>query len=264
MEKTLFHIKEMDCPAEEQMVRMKPADFKVVKQLAFDLENRDLTVFHDGGLESITAAINSLNFGSSVTATGAYTESLPQDDDTTNKKLLWTVLIINFSMFVIGLTSGFIARSMGLVADSLDELADAFVYGLSIYAIAGTLIVKKRVARISGILQLLLAIAGFVEVIRRFIGQETVPNPIIMMAISVVALIANTASLLLLGKTKGQEVNIKASKIFTSNDVIVNIGVIAAGVLVLVLGSKIPDLVIGAVVFTVVLRGSISIIKLSK
>ncbi|GHU14217.1 hypothetical protein FACS1894161_4800 [Spirochaetia bacterium] len=49
MEKTLFHIKEMDCPAEEQMVRMKLADFKVVKQLAFDLENRDLTVFHDGG-----------------------------------------------------------------------------------------------------------------------------------------------------------------------------------------------------------------------
>ncbi|GHV15755.1 transporter [Spirochaetia bacterium] len=264
MEKTLFHIKEMDCPAEEQMVRMRLADLKVVKQLVFDLEDRDLTVFHDGGLESITAAINSLNFGSSVTATGAYTESVPQDDDTTNKKLLWTVLIINFSMFVIGVTSGFIAHSMGLVADSLDELADAFVYGLSIYAIAGTLIVKKRVARISGILQLLLAIAGFVEVIRRFIGQETVPNPIIMMAVSVVALIANTASLLLLGKTKGQEVNIKASKIFTSNDVIVNIGVIAAGVLVLVLGSKIPDLVIGAVVFTVVLRGSISIIKLSK
>lgn len=52
--------------------------------------------------------------------------------------------------------------------------------------------------------------------------------------------------------------------LFTSNDVIVNIGVIAAGVLVLVLGSKIPDLVIGAVVFTVVLRGSIGIIKLSK
>jgi Co/Zn/Cd efflux system component len=103
-----------------------------------------------------------------------------------------------------------------------------------------------------------------VEVIRRFIGQETFPNPIIMMAISVVALIANTASLMLLNKTKGQEVNIKASKIFTSNDVIVNVGVIAAGVLVLVLGSKIPDLVIGAIVFTVVLRGSISIIKLSK
>ncbi|GHV39808.1 transporter [Spirochaetia bacterium] len=264
MEKTLFHIKEMDCPAEEQMVRMKLADFPAVKNLAFDLTARTVAIIHDGELERITAAINSLNFGSSVIATGAYTESLPQDNDTANKKLLWAVLIINFSMFVIGVTSGFIARSMGLVADSLDELADAFVYGLSIYAIAGTLIVKKRIACISGILQLLLAIAGFVEVIRRFIGQEILPNPIIMMAISVVALIANTASLLLLNKTKGQEVNIKASKIFTSNDVIVNIGVIAAGVLVLLLGSKIPDLVIGAVVFTVVLRGSISIIKLSK
>jgi Co/Zn/Cd efflux system component len=264
MEKTLFHIKEMDCPAEEQMVRMKLADFKVIKQLSFDLENRDLTVFHEGELESIKTAIDSLNFGASVTETNEYKEILPQENDTINKKLLWTVLAINFSMFAIEIVFGLFSRSMGLVADSIDELADAFVYGLSIYAITGTVLVKKRVARFSGILQLALAVIGFVEVIRRFIGQEAIPNSIIMMSVSVLALIGNSISLMVLNKSKSQEVHIKSSKIFTSNDVIANIGVIAAGALVMLLGSKIPDLVIGAVVFTFVLRGAISIIKLSK
>ena len=60
------------------------------------------------------------------------------------KKLLWTVLGINFAFFLIEMTSGLISKSMGLVADSLDMLADSFVYGISLFAVGGTLIKKKR------------------------------------------------------------------------------------------------------------------------
>ena len=56
----------------------------------------------------------------------------------------------------------------------------------------------------------------------------------------------------------------QASAIFTSNDIIVNGGVIPAGVLVYFLDSKWPDLVIGGIVFTFVMRGAIRILKLSK
>jgi Co/Zn/Cd efflux system component len=52
--------------------------------------------------------------------------------------------------------------------------------------------------------------------------------------------------------------------IFTSNDVIINLGVIVAGVLVLLLHSGIPDLVIGSIVFVLVVVGAIRILKLSK
>jgi Co/Zn/Cd efflux system component len=181
-----------------------------------------------------------------------------------DKKLLWTVLIINFSVFAVEITAGLIAQSMGLVADSLDELADALVYGLSIYAIAGTALVKKRIARSSAVLQLGLALWGFVEILRRFIGDEPAPNFIVMIALSCVALAGNGASLYFLSKSESQEVHIKATQIFTSNDVIVNIGVIVAAVLVAVFQNKIPDLVIGAIVFSIVLRGAVSIFKLSK
>jgi Co/Zn/Cd efflux system component len=56
----------------------------------------------------------------------------------------------------------------------------------------------------------------------------------------------------------------KASMIFTSNDVIINCGVILAGILVNVLHSSKPDLVIGTVVFILVVQGALRILKLSK
>jgi Co/Zn/Cd efflux system component len=56
----------------------------------------------------------------------------------------------------------------------------------------------------------------------------------------------------------------KASLIFTSNDIIINIGVIAAGLLVLWLNSGIPDLVIGTIVFGLVIQGAFRILNVSK
>jgi Co/Zn/Cd efflux system component len=264
MEKTLFYVKDMDCPAEEQAVRMKLDGMAAVKALDFDLGKRNLTIYHEGELETVTAAVGSLGFGEKLLKTGAYTVALPHTNDAADKRLLWTVLIINFSVFAVEIVFGLIARSMGLVADAMDELSDAIVYGLSLYAIAGTLLVKKRIAQVSGVFQLLLALSGFAEVVRRFIGDEPVPNFLFMLIFSLIALAGNAASLVLLNKSKTQEVHIKSSQIFTSNDVIANIGVIIAAVLVSLLQSKIPDLVIGAVVLLFVLRGAITIFKLSR
>ena len=49
-----------------------------------------------------------------------------------------------------------------------------------------------------------------------------------------------------------------------NNDIIVNGGVILAGILVYFLKSKWPDLIIGGIVFTFVMRGAIKILKISK
>ncbi|MCL2337167.1 MAG: cation transporter [Firmicutes bacterium] len=264
MEKTVLFIKDMDCPAEEQMIRLQLADNTSVKQLDFDLENRRLTVLHTGGLESIRTAVDALDFGAELIATEPYAGEVAATQYTADKRLLWTVLLINFGVFAVEIVAGLIAHSMGLVADSLDELADALVYALSIYAITGTIIIKKRIARSSGAIQLMLALWGFAEIVRRFMVDEPVPDFIIMIVLSCFALAGNAASLYFLRQSKSQEVHIKATQIFTSNDVIVNIGVIAAAVLVAVMQSKIPDLVIGAIVFAIVLRGAVKIFKLAK
>lgn len=165
---------------------------------------------------------------------------------------------------MLELTTGVIANSMGLVADSLDMLADAIVYGLSLYAVGKVVAQKMQVARLSGYFQLLLAGFGIFEVVRRFIGAGNEPSSMLMIIISLIALAGNLASLFVLQRAQSQDVHMKASWIFTSNDVIANISVMFAGILVFLTGSKIPDLVVGAAVFCLVSYGAFRILKLSK
>jgi len=177
MYKTIFHIKDMDCPSEEQMIRMKLGEFTSIKELSFDY---------------------------------------------------------------------------------------AFVYGLSLYAITGTSQIKRRVAIASGYIQLSLACLGLLEVFRRFFKVEEIPDFKFMIFISFLALLANTASLIILNKSKSKEVHIVSSQIFTSNDIIANSGVILAGILVLIFNTNLPDLIVGIFVFYFVVKGAIRILQISK
>ncbi len=178
------------------------------------------------------------------------------------RKLLWQILIINLFFFLLEIITGFISNSMGLVADSLDMLADAVVYGLALFVVGKALFQKRKIAKISGYLQLLLAVFGFIEVIRRFLGYSEIPNFKTMIAVSLFALLGNAVTLYLLQKSKSKEAHIRASMIFTSTDVIVNVGVIIAGALVYFTSSNLPDLIVGTIVFALVGIGSYRILKL--
>lgn len=267
MDKTIFRVAKMDCPSEENLIKMRLDGIQAVKSLSFDIPNRKLVVLHQGELEKIEGAIKSLDLGTTILKkeeASEEEEELMLAENTGQKKMLWTVLVINFAFFVLEITTGFISRSMGLVADSLDMLADAMVYGLSLFAVGSSLSRKKRTASISGYLQLLLAVLGFIEVIRRFFGVEELPDFQIMIVVSILALMANSYSLYLLQKAKSKEAHMQASMIFTSNDIIINTGVILAGALVFFTQSKLPDLIVGGIVFIIVTRGAIRILKLGK
>lgn len=264
MEKSIFEITKMDCPSEENLIRMKLGEILSIKNLDFDIPNRQLTVFHEGEIERIEQSIIELNLGGKRQSTEK-TEQINFEEDTSQRKLLWTVLFINFAFFIIEMTTGLLSKSMGLVADSLDMLADSFVYGISLLAVGTTIIRKKQIAKIAGYFQIILAIVGFVEVLRRFLSAEELPNFSTMIIISILALIANGLCLYLLQQSKSkEEVHMKASMIFTSNDVIINLGVIIAGVLVNWLNSNQPDLIIGTIVFVLVIQGAFRILKLSR
>ena len=126
---------------------MKLDGFDGIRQLEFDIENRKLSVIHSGGNEEITKQLESLKLGANLLQTEKIEEfEMKTESNSDQTKLLWTVLLINFSFFVIEITTGFISRSMGLVADSLDMLADAAVYGLSLWAVGTAVTRKKKVA----------------------------------------------------------------------------------------------------------------------
>ena len=265
MNKTIFNITKMDCPSEEQLIRMKLQNFDTVKSLEFDIPNRKLNVYHNGNPDPILTALGTLNLNTTLISTEESNAIFETDTNNNQRKLLWTVLIINFVFFGLEMVFGIFSNSMGLVADSLDMLADSFVYGISLIAVGGTLIKKKRIAKLAGYFQITLAIIGFVEVLRRFFGDEKLPDFSTMIIVSIFALIANGICLYILQKSKSkEEAHMKASMIFTSNDVIINLGVIIAGILVHYLNSNKPDLIIGTIVFVLVIQGAFRILKLSK
>jgi cation diffusion facilitator family transporter len=185
-------------------------------------------------------------------------------DTKEQRRVLWAVLAINAAFFAIEITAGLLSGSMGLMADSLDMLADALVYGMSLAAVGAAAGRKKNVAVAAGVAQLVLAAAGLAEVVRRVAGAEPPPDFPTMMGVSLLALGANALCLWLLHRMKSNEAHIRASVIFSANDVIINAGVIVAGALVWLTRSAIPDLVVGIAVFLIVIRGAVKILKLSR
>jgi Co/Zn/Cd efflux system component len=180
--------------------------------------------------------------------------------DQEQKAVLYWLLGINAVMFIIEMSVGLLADSTALIADSLDMLADAVVYGVGIYAVGKTIVHKANAAKVSGYFQLALGLLILVDIARRAtFGSE--PESMLMMGMGGVALIANVICLAIIRKQKNGEVHMRASWIFSANDVIANIGVILAGVMVYLFDTRWPDLVIGFIVSIVVLRGAVLILK---
>ncbi len=175
-------------------------------------------------------------------------------------RVLIILLSINAFMFIAEITFGIISESTALIADSLDMFADAAVYGIGLYAVGRPILIKIRAAYISGLFQILLGISVAVDILRRLIwGSE--PESILMISIGIIALIANTICLMLISKHKEGEVHMRASWIFSKNDVIANLGIIIGGGLVYLLDSRLPDLIVGIAITLIVIRGGIFIVK---
>ncbi len=252
----------MDCPSEEQMVRMKLSEMTQIFSMRFDIPNRELLVYHAEDSEAIFQRLNALNLDTELISDDTVeNEEIAEDAGSQRKLLLW-VLAVNLLFFLIELTAGLLSESMGLVSDSLDMLADSLVYGLALFAVGGTVSLKKNIAKAAGYFQLFLAILGLIEVVRRFIGPEELPAFGAMIVVSVFALIANAICLYMLQKSKSRDAHMRASMIFTSNDVVVNLGVIVAGGLVYFTQSAYPDLIVGLIIFLIVAGGAVRILKL--
>ncbi|MDA0235293.1 cation transporter [Thauera aminoaromatica] len=262
--RSVFRIPGMDCPSEEQMIRLRLAEAPVAA-LAFDLAGRRLTVDHDGDPQAILARLVPLGYGAELAEshTLAADEAAPAApaDDAAEARVLWILLALNAVMFVVELGAGIWARSAGLVADAMDMFADAAVYGVALYAVGRAARYKLGAARLAGGLQLVLALGALAEVVRRIVGDAT-PEPIGMMGIALLALAANVACLVLIARHREGGVHMKASYIFSANDVVANLGVIVAGVLVAWTGSAWPDWIIGLVIGAVVLTGAVRILRL--
>ena len=175
--------------------------------------------------------------------------------DKTQRHVLYWLLGINTAMFVFEIGLGWYAESTALIADALDMLADAVVYGIGLYAVGRALADKARAARLSGYFQFGLACLILIDIARRTLfGSE--PVSLFMISVGSLALLANLTCLALIYKHREGEVHMRASWIFSANDVLANLGVILGGLLVMWLDNRWPDLMIGVLILLLILRGA--------
>ena len=171
------------------------------------------------------------------------------------RRILVIVLLINAGMFVAEFSAGLVSGSTALLADSLDMLADALIYAMGLFALGRAAHWRARSALTSGVFQLLLGIGVAVEAVWKTLA-DGLPDAATMGLFGVIALVANTTCFLLLARFRDGDINLRATWICSRNDMIGNLGVLVAAVMVTGLKSPVPDIVIGLLIAALVIRSA--------
>jgi Co/Zn/Cd efflux system component len=175
------------------------------------------------------------------------------------RRVLIIVMMLNAMMFLLEFSAGLVARSASLMADSVDMLGDALVYAISLYALNRSLRWRAGSALLKGAFILFLGLGVIVEIgIKIF--WDVPPVSSIMLAFGAMALVANLSCLALLWPYRRHDVNLASTFECSRNDVVANLGVLAAAGLVAASGSAWPDIVVAAAIAFMFLRSSLRVI----
>ena len=174
-------------------------------------------------------------------------------------KTLKLVLGINLSMFMVEIVAGIMARSTALLADSLDMLGDALVYGFSLYVVSRNDAWKATSAFIKGLIMLLfglfvLGTAGYHWLYPEIPRFETIG------LVGFLALTANVVCVLVLWQHRTEDINMRSVWLCSRNDILANISVLVAAIGVWVTHSQWPDLFVGLGIAALFLRSAFHVI----
>jgi Co/Zn/Cd efflux system component len=170
------------------------------------------------------------------------------------------VLGINALMFVVEFTAGLLASSVSLVADSLDMLGDALVYGFSLYVVARGARMKAISALIKGNIMAVFGLFVFGQAIYKMIALQ-VPVFEAIGAIGVLALAANSVCLALLWRHRADDINMSSVWLCSRNDIIANVSVLFAAFGVWLTGSGWPDILVGLALAVLFIRSALFVLR---
>ncbi len=176
------------------------------------------------------------------------------------RRALWIVVILNLAYGVAELIGGFLSRSQALRADALDFLGDGSITLLGIVAIGWSQGWRARSALIQG---LFLGALGFGVLIttgyRAIVHRQ--PEADLMGMFGVMALAVNVAAAIVLIPHRTGDANMRAVWLFSRNDAIGNVAVVAAAVLVAWTGTPWPDLIVSVAIAGLFLHSAWAIIR---
>ncbi|OCC25277.1 cobalt transporter [Croceicoccus estronivorus] len=179
---------------------------------------------------------------------------------------------LNTAFVVVEALAGYLSGSMALIADAGHNLSDV----LALLIAWGAAIMAKRPAsarftygfKSSSILAaltnaglLLVAIGAIlIETLRRFIIPAAVEGKT-MMIVAGIGVIINTATALLFMRGRKHDLNIRGAFLHMAADALVSLGVVVAGLLILLTGQVWIDPVTGLVIVAVIAWSTWSLLK---
>ena len=179
---------------------------------------------------------------------------------TRQRSVFRIVLGINLGMFLLESIAGMLAYSTALLADSIDMLGDAIVYGFSLYVVGRSAAWQARAALLKGIIMAAFSVAILAQVAFK-IYHGLVPLADVMGFVGIMALAANLICLTLLWQRRSEDINMRSAWLCSRNDVIANVGVLVAAFAVGVTGSPWPDIAMGFLIAVLFGRSAIAVMR---
>jgi Co/Zn/Cd efflux system component len=176
------------------------------------------------------------------------------------RRMLRLVLWINLTMFVVEFVAGLAAHSTALLADSVDMLGDAIVYGFSLYVIGRGAVWQARGALLKGSIMAAFAAGIAVEVALK-LARGVTPASDIMSVVGVVALAANVSVLAFLWRHRSDDLNMRSAWLCSRNDVIANTGVLVAAAGVAITRTPWPDIAVGVGIAALFAMSAVSVLR---
>jgi Co/Zn/Cd efflux system component len=170
------------------------------------------------------------------------------------------VLGINAVMFIVELTAGLISGSVSLLADSLDMLGDALVYGFSIYVVARGARMKAIAALFKGGIMAAFGLFVLGQAVYRIVFPQ-VPVFEAIGAIGLLAFVANGICFVLLWRHRADDINMSSVWLCSRNDIIANVSVLFAAAGVWLTGSGWPDILVGLALAVLFLRSALFVLR---
>ena len=177
--------------------------------------------------------------------------------------ILKIVLGINAVMFFVELIAGLLAGSVSLIADSLDMLGDALVYGFSIYVVARGARMKAKAALLKGGIMAAFGLFVFGQALYKMVLPQ-VPVFETIGIIGLLGLVANSLCLLLLWRHRADDINMSSVWLCSRNDIIANVSVLCAAVGVWLTSSGWPDILVGLGLAALFLRSAVFVLRGAK
>ncbi|MEA3275059.1 MAG: cation diffusion facilitator family transporter [Pseudomonadota bacterium] len=177
-------------------------------------------------------------------------------------RVLWSVLGINSVMFVIEGTAGLLAHSTALLADALDMLGDALVYGFSLFVLDRSARWQAGAAVVKGLFMLAFGIGVLLEAFYK-VFVPIMPGVEAMGMVGALALAANLVCFTLLYRHRGDNLNMNSTWVCSRNDLISNVGVLLAAGASYLLVSRWPDILVGSLIAGLFLHSAVDVLRRS-